>query len=157
MAFAIEEQTSEWIAAAPTRVEIAFDVQAPPESVFSVLSDDVSWPVWYAGVRSVRLTNGAVGEGATRSVWFRAARVDERVLLYEEPCRIVYAGVSSNVPGLKSVVTDWRIVPLGAGCSRLTVAVGLECSGPLRLVPWLVRLALGRATRGARGIARIVG
>jgi hypothetical protein len=156
VAFAIKEQTSEWIADAPIRVERAFNLQAPPESVFSVLSDDVSWPVWYSGVRSVRLTNDVAGEGSTRSVWFGGARVDERVLLYEEPCRIVFAAVSSNVPGLKSVVTDWRVVPLGAGCSRLTVAVGLECSGPLRFAPSIGRLLLRRATRGARGIARIV-
>jgi hypothetical protein len=157
VAFAIKEQTSDWIARAPTRVEHAFDVQAPPGSVFSVLSDHVSWPVWYAGVRSVRLANGAGGEGSMRTVWFHGARVEERVLLYEEPCRIVFAGVASNVPGLKSVVSDWRIVPLGAGCSRLTLTVGLECSGVLRLAPWLVRPALRRATHGARGITRIVG
>ncbi len=138
------------------RVEHIFDVQAPPESVFSVLSDDVSWPAWYSGVRSVRLSNGVVGEGSLRTVWFRGARVEERVLLYEEPCRIVFGGVSSNVPGLKSIVTDWRIVPRGAGCSRLTMSVGLEWSGALRYVPWLVRPALRRATHGAGGIARIV-
>ena len=138
------------------RVEHSFEVHAPPESVFSVLSDDVSWPVWYSGVRSVRLSNGVVGEGSLRTVWFLGVRVDERVLLYEEPCRIVFGGVSSNVPGLKSIVTDWRIVPLDAGCSRLTMSVGLEWSSVLRYVPWLVRPAVRHATHGAHGIARIV-
>lgn len=157
MAFAIEEQTSEWIAGAPIRVEQAFDVHAPPEAVFSVLSDDVSWPIWFSGVRSRRLAEGVCREGSLRSIWFRGARVDARLLRYEEPSRIVFAAVSSNVPGLKSMVGDWRIVPLGAGCSRLILAVGLECSGALRYVPWLVRPALRRATRAAGGIARIVG
>lgn len=157
MAFAIEVQTSEWIARAPLRAEHSFDVQAPPESVFSVLTDALSWPVWYPGVRSVRLVEGGGGEGSLRSVWFHGARIDERVVAYEEPSRIVLAGVSSNVPGLRSMVSDWRIVPLGARCSCLTLTVGLECSGALRLFSWLIRPALRHVTRGAGGIRRIVG
>lgn len=156
MTFAVKERTSEWIARAPLRVEQAFVVNAAPSTVFGVLSDDVSWPVWYAGITKVRVTNGRVGEGAQRTVWFGPARVDERVVLFEEPCRISYAVVASNVPGLKSLVTDWRVVPLSAGQSRLMVCVGIECAGALRYVTPLLHPVLRRATRGASGIARIV-
>ncbi|MGA8297551.1 MAG: SRPBCC family protein [Acidimicrobiales bacterium] len=157
MAFAVEERTSEWIASAPLRVDHAFDVHAPPHAVFSVLSDHVSWPVWYSGIHRVRVLEGDGGERTLRTVWYRGARVNERVLLYEEPSRIVFAVISSNVPGLKSMVTDWCVAPLGAGRSRLMLSVGIECSGALRFVPWLLRPVLSYASNGARGIARIVG
>jgi uncharacterized protein YndB with AHSA1/START domain len=157
VAFSVEARSSDWIAKAPIRTEVSFDLPATPHAVFSVLSDDVSWPLWFSGVRRVRLQDEQGGEGAIRTVWYRRARVDERVLLYEEPCRIVFAGISSNVPGLKSMVADWRVVPLGAGRSRLMVSVGIECSGALRLMPWMVRPAMRHLTRGAGGIARIVG
>ena len=157
MAFSVEVRSLDWIARAPIRTEVSFDLPAAPDAVFSVLSDDVSWPLWFVGVRRVRLQDDHGGAGALRTVWYRGARVDELVLLYEEPCRIVFAGVSSNVPGLKSVVSDWRVLPLGAGRSRLTVSAGIECAGALRLMSWAVRPAVRHVTGGAGGIARIVG
>lgn len=155
MAFAVEERTTDWVDTAPIRVIRSLDVHATPAAVFSVLADHVAWPLWYAGMRRVRVLGSDTGAGVRRTVWFGGTRLDEHVVVFEEPCRIAFAVVSSNLPGLNALTADWRLAPVGRERTRLTLTIGAEISGLLRYAPWIARVPLERWTKGASGLTSI--
>jgi hypothetical protein len=155
VAFAVEERRTEWVNLAPIRVVEELEVAASPEAVFSVLADHAAWPAWFEGLRRVRLNGRDEGLGALRTVWFGAARLDEHIIVFEEPCRMTCAVIASNLPGVRALITDWRLAPIGSERTRLTVTVGFEPSGIIGRLPLVARWPIARATRGARGLKRI--
>jgi len=146
---------TDWVNTAPIRVVRDLEVRATPEAVFSVLSDHVAWPLWYAGMRRVRVQGQCDGAGARRVVWLRGARLEEHVIVFEEPCQIAFAVVSSNLPGLHSLTSDWRLAPVGRERTRLTMTIGAEVSGLFRYVPWVARIPIERWTKGVAGLSAI--
>ena len=101
-------------------------VEAPPDAVFSVLSDVERWPTWTPTVRSVTRTGSgplAVGHGA-RVRQPRLAPATWTVTDVEPGCAFTW---SSHAPGLRSV-GEHRAEPEGTG-TRVTLRIRQD--GPL--------------------------
>lgn len=154
MRFGLTEPPPAWIERAPILLTSAFSLTATPTEVFGVLADHRSWTTWFSGMRRVRVDGPAAGVGALRTVWVGPARVQERFLEWDPDVRLRFAVVGSNVPGLRTMVEDWALAPTANG-TALTVRIGVEPAGPLRLFPGLVRHLVARSTRGAGGIATL--
>lgn len=154
MRFRLEERPPGWAATAPIQIHNEVFLPATPEHVFEVLADSAGWTTWFKGMSQVRIDGPARGVGTLRTVWVRSTQVQEHFIVWEPSRRITFHIVQSNSPGLRVMVEDYQIVPMGNG-STLAINVGLEAKGPLRLVPWLVRFIVGRLAGGALGITTV--
>ena len=152
MNFALVEQPPGWAREAPIQLHHELMLPAPPQAVFAVLADSPGWTDWFRGMRRVRIDGADRGVGTLRTVWVGMNRVQERFNVWDEPGAIAFNIVSSNVPGLHSMVEDYRIEEAPGG-AKLTITVGVAAAGPLRLLPGLVRAIVGRPTSGVLGIS----
>jgi len=152
--FRLDERPPGWAESAPIQIHHELFLVASPEQVFEVLADSPAWTSWFKGMHRVRIDGPARGVGTLRTVWVGPTRVQEHFIVWDPPNRITLHIVESSSPGLAVMAEDYRISRLGNG-SRLDMTVGLEAKGPLRSVPWLVRVLVGRLTGGALGIAGV--
>lgn len=157
MRFALEPRPASWAQDAPAVVTYRFELASPVSAAWAVLADHRSWPRWYRGNRSTVLDQGDGELGSLRTVQVGLTRVQEEVVANELEHRLGLAVVASNVPGLRTLVEDWVLEPVGHDRCRLTVTVGAEGAGPFRLTPFLVRLVVARSTAGIAGITDVVG
>jgi uncharacterized membrane protein len=115
------------------RFETTVVIDAPPATVWAVMSDVERWPEWTASITSVRRTSpGAMGVGSTAQVKQPRLATASFVVTKWEPGR-GFDWVTRN-PLVTAVGGHW-IEPTPQG-SRVTLSV--EFSGPLAgLVAWL--------------------
>ena len=151
MMFRLEERPPGWSATAPIQIHHEVSLPAPPERVFEVLGDSPGWVNWFRGMRRVRIDGPATGVGTLRTVWVGLTRVQEHFIVWDQGRQITFHIVASSAPGLAVMVEDYLIAPAPGG-STLSITVGLEAKGPLRLVPGLVRFIVGRPSSGVLGI-----
>jgi uncharacterized protein YndB with AHSA1/START domain len=154
MTFRLEERPPGWAQVAPIQIRRQLFLVASPERVFEVLADSPGWATWFRGMSRVRIDGAARGVGTLRTVWVGPTQVQEHFIVWEAARRITFHIVQSSSPGLRVMVEDYLITPLGNG-SQLAITIGLEAKGPLRLVPWLVRLVVGRLAGGVVGITTV--
>jgi Polyketide cyclase / dehydrase and lipid transport len=152
MNFHLEERAPGWAQQAPIQIHHQLHLPASPERVFEVLADSPGWTTWFKGMRRVRIDHLGTGVGTLRTVWVQATRVQEHFTVWEPNRQITFHIVESNSPGLKVMVEDYQIAPATNG-STLAITVGIEAQWPLRLVPGLVRMIVGRLTGGVLGIS----
>ena len=132
--------------------QVQREIQAPPDKVWTVMTDVEAWPEWTASIASMeRLDDAPFGVGSRvriRQPKFPA--VVWRVTDYE-PGRYFAWGTSSA--GMK-VTAGHRIDPAGSGRSRVTLS--LRQKGPLAPVFGLLfkRLTLRYMNLEAEGLAR---
>ena len=121
-------------------IEQTIDIAAPPEQVWSVMSDVERWPQWTASVKSVeRLDAGPFAVGSRARV--RQPRLPTAVWTVTalEPGRSFTWRNAS--PGVTSVAVH---TVEAAGGDRSRVTLGVDWSGPL--AP-LLRLIYGGLSR----------
>ncbi|MFJ9412260.1 SRPBCC family protein [Streptomyces sp. NPDC101393] len=142
----------DFLESAPLRLVFAAEISAPPEAVYAALADDVEgWSRWFTGVSASAPTDGGKGRdvrltGGTRFV--------ETVLAAEPDEHYAYRVDTTNAPGLRALLEDWRLTPAGGG-TRLRWTFAADGPAPFRFVLMLGRPGLGRAFRGsARALDR---
>ncbi|MFG2136504.1 SRPBCC family protein [Streptomyces sp. NPDC048650] len=142
----------DFVASAPLRLVFTAEVAAPPKAVYAALAQDVAgWSCWFTGVsrsaptddgwgREVRLTGGT--------------RFTETVLAAEPEAHYAYRVDTTNAPGLRALLEDWRLTPAGGG-TRLRWTFAAAGPAPFQLAMTLARPGLGRAFRdSARALDR---
>ncbi|MEU8681002.1 SRPBCC family protein [Streptomyces sp. NPDC048611] len=137
---------------APLRLVFAAEVGAPPEAVYAALADDVAgWSRWFTGVAHAAATRG----GAGREVRLTGGtRFGETVLAAEPGTHYAYRVDTTNAPGLRALLEDWRLTPAGGG-TRLRWTFAADGPAPFRLLLTLAGPGLGRAFReSARALDR---
>jgi uncharacterized protein YndB with AHSA1/START domain len=142
----------DFVESAPLRLVFAAEVAAPPKAVYAALADDVAgWSRWFTGVARAAPTHGGRGRevrltGGTRFV--------ETILAAEPDEHYAYRVDTTNAPGLRALLEDWRLTPAGAG-TRLRWTFAADGPAPFRWAVTLARPGLGRALReSARALDR---
>ncbi|MFJ6751749.1 SRPBCC family protein [Streptomyces sp. NPDC091266] len=142
----------DFLESAPLRLVFAAEISAPPEAVYAALADDVEgWSRWFTGVSGSAPTDGGKGRdvrltGGTRFI--------ETVLAAEPDEHYAYRADTTNAPGLRALLEDWRLTPAGGG-TRLRWTFAADGPAPFRFALMLGRPGLGRAFRGsARALDR---
>ncbi|MFD9075810.1 SRPBCC family protein [Streptomyces lasiicapitis] len=143
MARRLRPEGLEFITTAPVRHVLARDVSAPVKTVYEALAYDVgNWPSWFSSIVYAR----SIDEGRGRLVrfqgrfWFR-----ESILAADAPTAYAYRIDRTNFPGLRALVEEWRLTPLGtdAGAgTRVQWTFAADAVAPMR---FLLR-------RGQRGL-----
>ncbi|MEU6332667.1 SRPBCC family protein [Streptomyces sp. NPDC047049] len=142
----------DFTASAPLRLVFTAEVTAPPEAVYAALADDVAgWSRWFTGVARSAPTHG----GKRREVWLTGGtRFTETVLAAEPAAHYAYRVDTTNAPGLRALLEDWRLTPADGG-TRLRWMFAADGPAPFRFLLTLARPGLGRAFReSARALDR---
>ncbi|WP_030147107.1 MULTISPECIES: SRPBCC family protein [unclassified Streptomyces] len=131
--------------AAPIRHVSALDISAPVEAVFRALKDVPGWVDWFPQVAEAR----PVGDGAERYIRLMGGvRFRESIIAVKEPEVYAYRVDLTNVPGVRAIVEEWRLAPVGRG-TRVRWTFATDGTAPYRLFMKPVRAAQARAFRDA--------
>jgi hypothetical protein len=125
----------DWLATAPSRFSNDVDVALPPDELFTVLARADTWPRWAKVIMHVEYTSPEPhGVGTTRVVRMAGGMVgDEEFLAWEPGRRMAFRFNTSATKTLKAFLEDYHLEPI-AGGTRLTWVLGMETSGPSRLL-----------------------
>ncbi|MFI0789332.1 SRPBCC family protein [Streptomyces lydicus] len=134
----------EFVESAPLRLVFAAEVAASPKAVYAALADDVAgWPSWFTGVARAASTHGGQGREVRLT---GGTRFTETVLAAEPDERYAYRVDTTNAPGLRALLEDWRLTPAGGG-TRLRWTFAADGPAAFRWALMLARPGLGRAFR----------
>lgn len=137
----------DYVRTAPLRLVFVAETAAPPEAVFKALADVENWPRWYRQVAGARSTDDGRGreirlKGGTRFV--------ETVMAADPGECYAYRVDRTNVPGLRALVEEWRLVPSPSDTGTVVrYTFALDGVAPLRGVLRLLRPGLRRSFRDA--------
>ncbi|MEX3104337.1 SRPBCC family protein [Streptomyces sp. ST1015] len=136
----------EFVGTAPVRLVFAQEMSAAPEAVFHALAEDVpGWAEWFRQVRRAR----PLGDGGEREIRLvGGGRFRETILAAKTPELYAYRLDTVNAPGLKALVEEWRLIPVGAG-TRVRWTFAADAVLPLRLALKAAGPGMGWAFRGA--------
>lgn len=146
----------DFIATAPLQLVFATEIAAPPKAVFAALADDVEgWSRWFTGVSRSASTDGGTGRTARLT---GGARFTETVLAAEpDALHYAYRVDTTNAPGLRALLEDWRLTPSGTG-TRVRWTFAADGPAPSRWTLTLARPGLDRAFRKSmRNLERRIG
>ncbi|MFJ3954019.1 SRPBCC family protein [Streptomyces libani] len=141
-----------FVESAPLLLVFAAEVSAPPKAVYAALADDVAgWSCWFTGVARSAPTQGGTGREVRLT---GGTRFTETVLAAEPDVHYAYRVDTTNAPGLRALLEDWRLAPAGGG-TRLRWTFAADGPAPFRFLLTLARPGLGRAFReSARALDR---
>lgn len=140
----------EFVKTAPVRLVFAGEISAPVQTVYAALADDVeSWPEWFTAVSFAEPVDGGRG----RMVRLRGGtRFRETILAADAPKTYAYRIDVTNAPGLRAMVEEWWLTPLGphadAG-TRVQWTFAVDAAAPLRLTLRHGRRRLDRSFQSA--------
>ncbi|MGZ9929279.1 SRPBCC family protein [Streptomyces sp. NC-S4] len=136
----------DFIDEAPVRLVFATDAAAPPGAVYRALAEEVEgWADWFGAVTLARPTHG----GAGREIKLMGGvRFQETIMAADPERRYAYRIDTTNVPGVRALLEEWRLTPAGTGTHvRWTFAA--DGPAPLRLGLAAARPGLGHSFRTA--------
>ncbi|MCR8578455.1 SRPBCC family protein [Streptomyces sp. Isolate_219] len=134
----------DFVESAPLRLVFTAEVSAPPKAVYAALADDVAgWSCWFTGVARSAPAQGGTGREVRLT---GGTRFTETVLAAEPEAHYAYRVDTTNAPGLRALLEDWRLAPAGGG-TRLRWTFAADGPAPFRFLLTLARPGLGRAFR----------
>jgi uncharacterized protein YndB with AHSA1/START domain len=151
---ALRREDLSFVDRAPLRVEHGIDVARSPRELWPALAEATQWPRWFAGMVAARYTSEPPhGVGATRWVDVQGLRVNEEVLVFDEPSCFAFVVLDADRPGIAAMVEVVTLDPRPSG-TRVTYRQALELSWWLRPLAPLLRRRLERGLRaGLDGLA----
>jgi uncharacterized protein YndB with AHSA1/START domain len=140
---------------APVLITTTVEVDATPDEVWEVLTDNERWPEWFPAAKACRTTSDpAGGIGATRWIHFDLFKVDERFIVWDPPREWAFTIVAANLPGIVSVVERYRVEETGE-TTTVHHALGAELAPYMRPLAPFLRWRNGTLFR--KGLAEIEG
>ncbi|MEV0172220.1 SRPBCC family protein [Streptomyces sp. NPDC050803] len=137
----------DFVESAPVRLVFAREISAPPEAVFRALAEDTpGWAEWFSAVTRARSIEDTL---PGRDITLRGGiRFLEHVLATKSPEVYAYGVASTNAPGLRALVEEWRLAPAGTG-TRVQWTFAADGTATFRFLLKSARPGLGRAFRDA--------
>lgn len=118
---------TDFIDSASTQIKTDITVNATPEEVWAVLTDNERWPEWFAAAKECRTTSqGVEGVGAGRWIHIDLFKVNERFVAWDPPHRWAFTILEANLPGIISVVEQALLQPTGDGQTVVTYVMAAD-------------------------------
>ncbi|MFI6288291.1 SRPBCC family protein [Streptomyces sp. NPDC051018] len=156
MARRLQQVELGFVDTAPVRLVHSAGLSAAPALVYRALAEDVpGWTEWFDAVSRAIPTHG----GAGRDIRLRIGAFFSETILATDPGeRYAYRVDTTNVPGLRALLEEWRITPVEGGGSRVRWTFAADGSAPARAAVRLAGPGLGVSFRGAmRKLDRRIG
>ncbi|MFI0779946.1 SRPBCC family protein [Streptomyces sp. NPDC021212] len=112
MTYRLRSVGLDYIDTAPVRLAFVAEASAGPEAVFGALADVEGWSHWFRQVSEARATDDGTGR-LIRLVG--GGRFRETVMASDPGERYAYRVDEANVPGLRALLEEWRLVPWHSG------------------------------------------
>ncbi|MGW4032372.1 SRPBCC family protein [Streptomyces sp. NPDC004838] len=137
----------DFIPSAPIRLVFEAGLSASPHAVYQALAEDVpGWASWFDAISMAIPTHGGTG----RDVKLRIGAFFSETILATDPGeRYAYRVDTTNVPGLRALLEEWRITPTAGGGSRLRWTFAADGSSVARALIRLSGPGLGVSFRSA--------
>lgn len=111
----IKHSELEYAVQAPFYLDNSLRIEAPPETVFKVLSES-DWGQWFVDFESVTWTSPKpYGVGSTRIVKLKMLSVDERFLAWDPGSRFSFSIDAIDLPLVEGMMEDMQMTPLDNG------------------------------------------
>ncbi|MCB5180180.1 SRPBCC family protein [Streptomyces antimicrobicus] len=146
MARALRPVGLDFTETAPVRLVFETRTTAAPEAVYRALAEDVpGWSQWFGAVALARPTR----RGDGREVLLRGGvRFEETIMAAEPERRYAYRVDTTNAPGVRALLEEWRLSPAGSG-TRVRWTFAADGPAPFRLALTAARPGLGLSFRSA--------
>src|SRR5215211_705788 len=133
---------------------------APPEEVWSVVSDPSSLPRWWPGLTRVEHASPEAWTKVLSSPKGKLVRADYTLVEADRPRRLLWRQEVEESPFeriLSASTTEIALEPDGGG-TRVAIAVNHRPRGWARFSPFQMRAAARRQVQGAlEGLAGVLG
>jgi uncharacterized protein YndB with AHSA1/START domain len=151
---ALAPRDLDFIDSASTRIVTRVEVEATPDEVWKVITNNERWPEWFPAAKACHTTSPqAQGVGTTRWIHFDLFKVNERFIAWERPRRWAFTILDANLPGAVSVVEQVLTEPLAGGKTAVTYVYAADWAPWARpVVPILRRRLVGLLKQGLGGI-----
>jgi uncharacterized protein YndB with AHSA1/START domain len=147
---------TDFIDSASTRITTIVEVNATPDEVWAVLTNNERWPEWFPAAKACRTTSDeAEGVGATRWIHFDLFKINERFIAWDPPRRWAFTILDANLPVFVSVVEQALIESVDDGKTVVTYVTAADVAPYLRPIVPLLRWRVGNLFK--KGLAGIEG
>ncbi|MFF7731835.1 MULTISPECIES: SRPBCC family protein [unclassified Streptomyces] len=144
----------DFVATAPVRHVFERDMAAGVDAVYGALADASGWAGWFAQVSAARPVDAGAGRDITLT---GGIRFRETVIAAREPEVYAYRVDVTNLPGVRAIAEEWRLIPAGGG-TRVRWTFATDGTAPYRLAVKVARAGQARAFRDAlRALDRRLG
>lgn len=151
---ALTPRDTDFIDTAGVKIATLVELSATAAEVWAVLTDNERWPEWFPAAKACRTTSEEPGGvGASRWIHFDLFKVNERFIVWEPPHRWAFTILDANLPGIVSVVEDYRVEPIDEDRTAVRHTLAAEFAPYMRpLVPILKRRNRSLFEKGLAGI-----
>jgi hypothetical protein len=143
----------DFLNAAPLRLSFGNTLRATPKAVFDAIAHDVAdLPRWYGAVAEAEYGGPApFGVGTKRRVKLvGGVALHEQILAWDTPDRYAYRVERTNVPGIRAMAEEWRVLETPAG-TRVTWTMAVDAPLPVAAAFRATAPGIALATRRAMG------
>ncbi len=146
----------DWISSAPVSVTRTRRIAAPSDQVWAAIADHEGWPAWFEPLTAVERLDAADGVGGHRRVHIRKVAVEEEFLAWEPGERFAFTVTHANMPGIKSMVEEVRLVADGEHATTVSYTQAIQPAAATVTAPLLRRLVPKAIDKGLAGLARLL-
>jgi uncharacterized protein YndB with AHSA1/START domain len=101
---------------APVKASVEIEIEAPPEKVWSVLTDVNGWPQWQPDIKDAQIA-GPLESGTTFTWKAGGTRIHSRLALVEPGTRLAWTGSA----WMARAVHVWKLEPVRGNKTRVKV------------------------------------
>ena len=145
MWFPLEPTDLDYTRVSPFRLHYEADVRASAERVFDVFTSD-DMRAWFHDLNAMRWTSAPPhGVGSTRTVEVKPMlAVKERFLAWDRGARVSFAMEAINVPLVKRMLEDFRLVARGPASCGIDYTIHYTPTRAMLAVHPVARMVFGK-------------
>lgn len=153
----ITRRSLDWIDQAPVSVTRSRRIAATPDRIWEAIADHEGWVEWFGPITKVEVLDRGEGVGGGRRVHIKSVAVDEEFLVWEPGSRFAFTLTHANKSGIRSMVEDVQLTPVGDSATTVSYTQALDPIGAKVTAPVLRRLLPKTLDKGLAGLATHVG
>lgn len=119
---------------APHAFRFELRLEATPQEVFALISDEAREAEWFPDFRDARWVDGRRGAGCTRVYRLSYLTLHEEFLIWEPGARLTFWVSAASLPLTVQFLEDYRLTPRPEGGTLLSWCV---CYRPRWWLAWL--------------------
>ncbi len=126
------------------------DLQASPETLFTLFKDGDAWTEWFNGMHKVTWTSSEpFREGTTRTIHLGLLITNEYFFTWEENKRFAFYLTETNLPFVEALAEDYLLEKINDTTTRFTYTAAYNPALPIKLLGPIGRALINRTFKKA--------